>query len=685
MAIEQTFRAIKAAADSGDFDSIGRIVESAKQAGYGEAEFKSAYKQWEKTGVSAEPNPLKQVAQGAQLGFTDELVGLGSAIGKSLAGDTRSFSENYRNRRDAERAANALSGSNHGSVALNMAGGLLVPVPGNFVAQGLTMPARATRGALLSIPYGTAAGAGFSEGETAGDVAVDAGIGGAISAVTGGLLTPAVEVLGRGGRAAIRAISDRGREAIPAAPPAPAIDSLSPDAAIPQVGPDAPVSAAASMSADEDIVKAMLRDGFTPEQIRDTLAQRAIDTAPRPTPMTVADVVPEGGATQRLARGARAVAPGAGGKADAMLAARDRMQGRRIEDAGASLLGSRMDDPEMAMQEITQRARDAARPLYQQVEQAGPVDIVGLESVRNTDAFKRAFRAVSGMPDMQGLGLDNPRFLDQIYKELGGMRQAMSDAARKSGNVNPRDISRLEMVMAPVREALDAASGGTYSKALGAYAGEAQFNSALEAGLDVFGKPAAAVAREINALPAEQANVYREAAMSAVRQRLRSMGYNRDAVKALFNSDEMVDKFSAILGPDRFKAFERAMLDEAKAVSTSQVLRGNSQTVDKVADAARAGGAFDVLRGAISDPGGTLTDSLLRAAVDRAGRLMPGAEARGDAILTRLLNTDTDANIAWLNQLIEAQKRIQAQQAGQGALLTPVLPAASSGLLSIGR
>lgn len=64
---------------------------------------------------------------------------------------------------------------------------------------------------------------------------------------------------------------------------------------------------------------------------------------------------------------------------------------------------------------------------------------------------------------------------------------------------------------------------------------------------------------------------------------------------------------------------------------------------------------------------------------------MPGAEARGDAILTRLLNTDTDANIAWLNQLIEAQKRIQAQQAGQGALLTPVLPAASSGLLSIGR
>lgn len=676
--LESTFRQLLKAEKANDGEAFDRVAES---SGYDPDAVVDAYVRWTKTGEVAEPNPLKQVAQGAQLGFTDELVGLGSAIGKYAAGD-KDFSGNYRARRDAERAANEVyQRTNPGTAAaLNIAGGLGVPVPGGWVGKGGSMLARAGRGAVLGVPYGAAAGLGMSEADSAAGLATDAGVGGAVGGVVGGVVTPAVEAAGNAVRAAGRAIANQGKVAIQAAPagPAQAADSLTPTSVLPPVLPDRPVYAGAAQGADDAMVQAMLQDGYTPAQVRDALAQRALDTNPRGTPMTPADVLPQGGAAQRLVRGARVQAPGAAGRADAMLSARDRLQGRRIEETGAALIGSRMDDPELAAQQITQRARDAARPLYQQVESAGPVDIGMLESVKDTSAFKQAFRAVSGMPDMQGLGLDDPRFLDQMYKELGGMRQALTDGMRKGGNVNPRDISRMEMVMAPVREALDAASGGTYSKALSAYAGEAQFKNALESGLEVMQKPAAAVAREINALtPAEQ-QVYREAAMSAVRQRLRSMGYNRDAVKALFNSDEMVDRFAAVLGPEKFKAFERAMLDEAKAVGTSQFVRGNSQTVDKAADALNAGGYLEMLRGAVTDPQGTVTSGVLRAVVDRAGAMVPGAQARSDAILSRLLNPDTDASLSWLNQLVEAQKRLEAQQATRAAVSAPALGAGTA-------
>lgn len=669
--LETTFRQLMQAEKANDGQAFDRIAEA---SGYDADSVVDAYVEWTKTGALAEPNPLKQVAQGAQLGFTDELVGFGSAVGKYIAGD-KEFSKNYEARRDAERAASKVyQTTNPGrSVALNLAGGAFLPVPAGFVGKGATMAARAGRAAVLGVPYGAAAGAGMSESDTASGVALDAGIGGAIGAATGAVVTPATELVGKGVRAAGRAIANRGQVAIPAAPPAPQADALAPGVNLPQVGPDAPIGVGTSRSADEAIVQAMLKDGYTPEQVRMALAQRALDVDPRMTPMTVADILPQGGATQRLVRGARTNAPGAAGRADAMLTARDRLQGRRIEATGAQLIGSRMDDPDLATQEITRRAREAAGPLYRQVEQSGPADVSGLQAISGTEAFKRAQRAVAGMPDMQGLGLDDPRFLDQMYKELGGMRQALTDGMKKGGNVNPREITRLEMVMAPIRDALDNASGGTYSRALGAYSGEAQFKNALESGLEVMQKPAAAVAREINGLSPDQAQVYREAAMSAVRQRLRSMGYNRDAVKALFNSDEMVDKFAAILGKDKFKAFERAMLDEAKAVGTSQMVRGNSQTVDKAADALNAGGYLDMLTGAVADPQGTVTSGVLRAVVDRAGRMVPGAEARSDAILSRLLNPETDSTMLWLNQLIEAQKRLEQQRAIGIAVSAPAL------------
>lgn len=667
MSIEQTFKLLLKAEADNDGAAFDRIAEG---SGYDPDALTTSYVEWTKTGAVAEPNPLKQVAQGAQLGFTDELVGFGSAAGKYLAGD-KEFGKNYEARRDAERASSELyRASNPGrSAALNMAGGLAVPVPGGFVAKGATLPARMGRAAVLGVPYGGAAGLGFSEDETAGGMAIDAGVGATIGAVTGAVAVPVLEGATAGVRGVGRAISNRGKTAIPPAPALQQNEGLTPGSMdLPQVGPDAPVSVSASQSADEAIVRAMQRDGYTPQQIREVIAGRALDTTPLGSkPLTILDELPAGGATQRLARGARTNAPGAGGRADAMLAGRDRLQGRRIEDDGARLIGSRMDDPEVAMQQITAEARKAAKPFYDEVRAAGEVDMRTLEPYVNDSIFQKVMNEMRGIAKYRSMKANDAQFLDEMYKRLGAERQSLVKTGTSAARVG--DVSEM---MNGIKASLDVPTGGAYSKATSIYSDEIGPREALKEGLDVFKDSAAAVARKLREMPPAEADTYREAAMSAVRQRLRSMGYNRDAVKSIFNSDEMIDKFRAILGPEKFKQFEGAIANEAKAAATSQFIRGNSQTVDKAADAMNAGGMMDVVRGAMTDPQGAVTAAAGRAVVDRLGRLVPGAEARSDSIITRLLSPDTGDQLAWLNQLIDAQGRVQRQATTQGRLLQPV-------------
>lgn len=668
MAIKDLLVQVKAAQDAGDIDTADRIIESVESMGIKPQAFADYYKKWRSSGQAVEPTPTRQIAQGAQLGFADELAGFGSALGKFAAGDTN-FSENYKARRDAEREANKLyQASNPGrSFALQAAGGLLVPVKGK--APAMSAPARVGHAARTGAAYGATAGLGMGEGDIV-DQAISTGAGG----ILGGIVGAGISGLAEGGRAGARAIANRGKVAIQGGQPAAVVETLTPEGApIPTFTPSQDVSVSAMDSAKRKVLDALIKDGMTPEQARQEIAARALDTSlPSSKPITIADISPAGGAVQRTARGARVNAPAGAGRADAFLSARDRLQGSRVLSDLNQTSGLPDEAPMVTKQRIETAARDASREPYKAVREAGEINIAKIEPYVNTPWFQSARAHVESLPQFKGKNINDAEVLDEMYKFLQGSR---------NGETNPRVVDAIKGVMGSIKESIDDATGGMYSKATSGYHAEIKNRDAMELGGNIFNKSAATMKAEMSKLDGGQQEVYRSAAADAIRERLRGLSFNRDAVKAMFNNDAIVSKIRMVFPDDAsFRNFERQMVDEAKMVSTKQVLTGNSQTADKLRDAIDAGGYVDVLAGAVTDPVGAATNVARKVATDKIAGMLPGAEARGEGIMSMLLNPDAGANISLLDELIKMQARQQAINSGSAAVQRPLITSGATSL-----
>ncbi|PTP95460.1 hypothetical protein [Vibrio splendidus] len=142
------------------------------------------------------------IAQGATLGFEDELGGVAAGIG-SLATD-ESFGDAYTRKRDQIRTSNEQS-KQDAPVAYGV-GEVVGAVPTAAVPLGTLTKAATTTGrvaktAAVAGAEGAIAGAGISEGETLEEIGKDAAIGGAISGVAspllGGILGGATNTLAK--------------------------------------------------------------------------------------------------------------------------------------------------------------------------------------------------------------------------------------------------------------------------------------------------------------------------------------------------------------------------------------------------------------------------------------------------------------------------------------------------------
>jgi hypothetical protein len=124
-------------------------------------------------------------AQGATLGFGDEVGGVIQALGrKFFQGDgDKDFADLYREERDAFRSENAQAEQDQGGAYLagNLGGGIITAplMPGGAGASGLK--ALVKSGAAL----GAVSGAGSSEADTLGGVAADTALGGVLGGVSG--------------------------------------------------------------------------------------------------------------------------------------------------------------------------------------------------------------------------------------------------------------------------------------------------------------------------------------------------------------------------------------------------------------------------------------------------------------------------------------------------------------------
>lgn len=151
----------------------------------------SAYRQL-RSGVQAAPAPAPQddrgsmldlAAQGATLGFSDELAGLYGGAMNALR--LKSPIEGYRGTRDiARERVQAFRERNPGAALAAEFGGGLLPggVGAGRALAGAGLRELAKRGAATGAGLGAAQGLGYSEGEGVGgtlaDIATGAGIGG---------------------------------------------------------------------------------------------------------------------------------------------------------------------------------------------------------------------------------------------------------------------------------------------------------------------------------------------------------------------------------------------------------------------------------------------------------------------------------------------------------------------------
>jgi len=150
---------------------------------------------------------LRGAAQGASLGFSDELAGLGGGVAdmtKALFSgelDEASFVDFYRKHRDEARAANVAAQEANPLTYLGseIAGGLVMPGgAGTQAVKGLSKGAKVLQGAKTGAGFGAAAGLGMSEQDSVmGDV-VETAKGAALGSVVGGAI-PAVAGAIRGG------------------------------------------------------------------------------------------------------------------------------------------------------------------------------------------------------------------------------------------------------------------------------------------------------------------------------------------------------------------------------------------------------------------------------------------------------------------------------------------------------
>lgn len=157
--------------------------------------------------------------QGLTFKFSDELAGVGTAIGDKLASlftdapGRKSAAEAFREGRDEERAnlQRTAAANPDAALASELVGGVLLPIPGAAAAKGATLGARALRAAGVGAGAGALTGAGGAK-EMA-DIPLDAAIGAGV----GGALGGAIPVAGALGSKAIGAGRQLAKRAAPLA------------------------------------------------------------------------------------------------------------------------------------------------------------------------------------------------------------------------------------------------------------------------------------------------------------------------------------------------------------------------------------------------------------------------------------------------------------------------------------
>lgn len=461
-------------------------------------------------------------------------------------------------------------------IAAPFTGGATAPAAAAGAAR--TAAALPTLGSmtLRGMGYGAASGAAAGAGGATGGLesrVMGGAIGGTAGAVLGGVAPAVTGAVGAGGRKVLEATGLM----------------QAPDAAT---------------KARELIAKKLAQEGISPEEL--AARQAAVVKALGGRDETLADI--GGESMRRLARGSMAIPNAAQTDVRQMLTERAIGAGPRITKDITDLTAIGERDIGEVAEEIIQRRRDAAAPLYKQAFEAGEVYSPRIdELLAKSKDIKTAIEVARGLPQFADLPANSMLLLDKAYKYVGDM----ANEARKAGKGSR--ASDLDTLRNDLLDAISNKQTGVpvYREAVNTFASESLLKDALELGAKNFlRKTPAEINREIKKFPGDaEQQMYRLGAVQSVRDEIYGMRDTANIADKFLNSREMRDRMSTVFNsPGEYETFIKNLERERQMAVTRSRIEGGSPTAPIQQDIAelQAQSPSEMLRAGAQMAGGDL-------------------------------------------------------------------------------
>ncbi|MER2539922.1 MAG: hypothetical protein ABTQ26_11840 [Azonexus sp.] len=636
--------------------------------------------------------------QGPAMGFADELAGVGGAITGAIAnltpyGDGKSFTQNYRDTRDAARAAsdshmkeNPVLGHVE-RIAASLPVIAATPVI-QGVQKGGSFLSAVPESIKAGVKFGAIAGAGDSTATDVAGIAKDS----AASAAAGGVLGPIVSGIVRGGSAVASNIGQQ----IASSPTGRTMLDTIKEMGVSGHGGGGIVSAALP-SADGGSRKfAMQKIAEAVERDKPGLTNPLDIIAARQNRLGVeATIADSAGQNAKQLLDTLATLPGqTKDAAERLIHSRQATRADRLigaAEAGLSPNGARLPQTLEALDEARQQA---AGPLYDRIRQTTlAVDPV-LESLleRSSNAFGVAkrlaevngqkFNLLEGNPGVDALLLPRQKVaplsqLDTLKRTLYDVEQ--SHVNPETGRLNElgaayRDLRR-ELVAKIDNLTTDPKTGESFYKAArDAYAGPSELRAAANLGNQAMSKDAWKIGQMTDGMSASELEAFRIGAFESLRKKFGTEGGQTQIMK-MWKEPATSEKLKELFDDQAaFRRFAADVAKEARLKGLESVGRG-SQT------AARAAGMGDVDMAAVTEAGNIARSAatgnvpgMLGSATNLWNRVKTPEAVRdqmGEILMAK--GQQGAQNISEIKRIAEQIKQEKARRAAQAGTFAGLL------------
>ena len=422
------------------------------------------------------------------------------------------------------------------------------PEAGKVMGLGQSMVQAGTGG----FGYGLLGGAGASEGQTAGEIATDAGKSALMGAVLGPVTQPVMGVLG----AAKRQVAGRYGS-----------------------------QETASTYAQQKVAEALLRD-TPPDLLQSALGMAQARMGKLGPEARIADV---GGANVRQLLDTIATLPGETKQA-LERAIRERQAGRtgRLMTAADEALGTQGAEFQMSLDAFNAQRKADSRPFYDVIDKAViKVDDSLAALLKRSESLQGPAELLYKTKTGQTLDLANLQKGDFVpMNVLDTLKHSLYDSAqtlkRAGGNqqANAYDDVRKDLMTVLTDKSPKVGGQSAYAQAMEKWAGPSQMIDAAELGRKFMTGDLISIKQEMKGLTQSELDALRIGALQALRQKTGTVA-GKTSLLRMWEEDATKDRLKVAFG-NNYREFASTVAKEARLKGLESLGRG-SQSAGRLA------------------------------------------------------------------------------------------------------